>query len=79
MIRTVGRVKLGKPYDGEANRNECLTVNKYLEIYPDKTIIQRYMYPYVHSSTLFTIAKTCKQFKCPLADEWLKKLLYIYI
>ena len=27
---------------------------------------------------LFTIAKTWKQPKCPLMDEWIKKLWYIY-
>ena len=29
-------------------------------------------------ATLFTIAKTWKQPKCPSADEWIKKLWYIY-
>ena len=29
-------------------------------------------------STLFTIARTWKQPKCPLADEWIRKLWYIY-
>ena len=29
-------------------------------------------------SALFTIAKCWKQPKCPLADEWIKKLWYIY-
>ena len=28
--------------------------------------------------TLFTIAKTWKQPRCPLADEWIRKLWYIY-
>ena len=28
--------------------------------------------------TLFTIARTWKQPKCPLTDEWIKKLWYIY-
>ena len=28
---------------------------------------------------LFTIAKTWKQPKCPLTDEWVKKMWYIYI
>ena len=28
---------------------------------------------------LFTIAKTWKQPKCPLTDEWIKKMQYIYI
>ena len=27
---------------------------------------------------LFTIAKTCKQPKCPLTEEWIKKMWYIY-
>ena len=27
---------------------------------------------------LFTIAKAWKQAKCPLTDEWIKKLWYIY-
>ena len=27
---------------------------------------------------LFTIAKTWKQPKCPLTDEWIKKMWYIY-
>ena len=27
---------------------------------------------------LFTIAKTWKQSKCPLADEWIKKMCYKY-
>ena len=26
----------------------------------------------------FTIAKIWKQLKCPSADEWIKKLWYIY-
>ena len=30
-------------------------------------------------AALFTIAKTGKQSKCPLIDEWIKKMRYIYI
>ena len=29
-------------------------------------------------AALFTIAKTCKQPKCPLTDEWIKKMWYMY-
>ena len=29
-------------------------------------------------TALFTIAKTFKQPKCPLTDEWVKKMWYIY-
>ena len=35
------------------------------------------MHPIVHTA-LFTIAKTWKQPKCPLTDEWIKKMWYIY-
>ena len=30
------------------------------------------------TAALFTIAKTWKQTKCPLLEEWLKKMWYIY-
>ena len=30
-------------------------------------------------AALFTIAKIWKQPKCPLTDEWIKKMWYIYI
>ena len=29
-------------------------------------------------AVLFTIARTWKQTRCPLTDEWIKKLWYIY-
>ena len=29
-------------------------------------------------ATLFTIARTWKQPKCPSTDEWIKKMWYIY-
>ena len=29
-------------------------------------------------AALFTITKTWKQPRCPLTDEWIKKLWYIY-
>ena len=30
------------------------------------------------TAALFTIARTQKQPRCPLIDEWIKKLCYIY-
>ena len=30
------------------------------------------------TAALFTIANTWKQPRCPLADEWIKKLWYVY-
>ena len=29
-------------------------------------------------AVLFTIAKTCRKPKCPLTDEWIMKMWYIY-
>ena len=29
-------------------------------------------------AALFTIARTWKQPKCPMTDEWIKKMWYIY-
>ena len=38
------------------------------------------MHPHVHCiAALFTIDKTWKQPKCPLADDGIKKMWYIYI
>ena len=34
--------------------------------------------PAMFASALFTITKTWKQSKCPLIDEWIKKMWYIY-
>ena len=35
------------------------------------------MHPNIHEA-LFTIAKTWKQPKCPLTEEWIKKMWSIY-
>ena len=35
------------------------------------------MYPIIHCSTV-AIVRTWKQPRCPLTDEWIKKLWYIY-
>jgi hypothetical protein len=29
-------------------------------------------------AVLFTIAKLCKQSRCPMTDEWIKKMWYLY-
>ena len=34
--------------------------------------------PPMFTAALFTTARTWKQPKCPSADEWIKKLWYIY-
>ena len=50
-----------------------------LGIYPEKTIIQKDTCTPMFIAALFTIAKTWKQPKCPLTDEWIKMMWYIYI
>ena len=35
------------------------------------------MHLYVHCSTIHNM-KTWKQLKCPLTDEWIKKIWYMY-
>ena len=49
-----------------------------LGIYPEKTIIQKDTCTLMFIPALFTIARTWKQPKCPLTDEWIKKMWYIY-
>ena len=49
-----------------------------LGIYLDKTIIQKDTCTPMFIAALFAIAKTWKQPKCPLRDEWIKKMRYIY-
>ena len=49
-----------------------------LGIYPEKSIIQKESCTTMFTGALFTIARTWKQPKCPLTDEWIKKMWYIY-
>ena len=50
-----------------------------LGIYAEKTVIQKDTCIPVCIAALFTIARTWKQPRCPLTDEWIQKLWYIYI
>lgn len=43
-----------------------------------KNLIQRHMHLSV-SAALFTIDKIWKRSKCPSADNWIKKMWYIYL
>ena len=47
-----------------------------LGIYLEKTVIERDTCTPVFIATLITIARTWKQPRCPLTDEWVKKLWY---
>ena len=58
---------IGLPYD---------PAMPLLGTYLDKTIIQKDIRTPMFIATLFTIAKTWKQPKYPLTEEWIK--MYIY-
>ena len=49
-----------------------------LGIYLDKTFIQKDTCTPMFIAALFTIAKTWKQPKCPLIDDWMRQVWYIY-
>ena len=49
-----------------------------LSIYPEETKTERDSCIPLFIAALFTIARTWKQPRCPLTDEWIKKLSYIY-
>ena len=45
-----------------------------LSIYPEETKIEKDTYIPLFPTALFTIARTWKQPRYPLTDEWIKKL-----
>ena len=56
----------------------CDSAIPLLGIYPEKTIIQKESRTTMFIAALFTIARTWKQPKCPLIDQWIKKMWHIY-
>ena len=67
--RFLRKLKIELPYDPAI---------PLLGTYPDKIIIQKDTCTLMFISALFTIAKTWKQPKCLLTDEWIKRMWYIY-
>ena len=49
-----------------------------LDIHTEETRIERDMGTPLFITALFIIARTWKQPRCPSADEWIRKLWYIY-
>ena len=49
-------------------------------IYPEKTIVQKDTYASMFTAALFPCPynRTWKQARCPLTDEWIKTIWYIY-
>ena len=67
--RFLKKLKIELPYDPAI---------LLLGIYPEKTIIQKETCTTMFIAALFTVARTWKQPKCPLTDEWIKKMWHIY-
>ena len=69
MWRFLKKLKIELPYDPAI---------PLLGIYPEKTKIQIESCTTMFIAALFTIARMWKQPKCPLTDEWIKKMWHIY-
>ena len=67
--RYLRKLNIGLPYDPAI---------PLLGIYPDRTLLEKDTCTHMFTEALFTIAKTWKQPKCPLADDWIRKMWYIY-
>ena len=67
--RFLKKLKIELPYDPAV---------PLLGIYMEKTLIGKDTCTSVFIAALFTIAKTQKQPKLTLTDEWIKKIWYIY-
>ena len=69
LWRFLKKLKIELPYDPAI---------PLLGIHPEKTIIQKDTRTPIFTAALFTIARSCRQPKCPSTDEWIKKIWYIY-
>ena len=49
-------------------------VNPLLGVYLDKTFLKKDTCTHMFFAALFTVAKTYNQPKCPLIDDWLRKM-----
>ena len=69
MWRFLNKLEIELPYDPAIS---------LLDIHTKETRIERDTYTPKFITALFTIARPWKQPRCPLADEWIRKLWYIY-
>ena len=67
--RFLKKLKIELPYDPAI---------PLLDIYPEKTIIQKDTCSPMFTAALFTTARSWKQPKCPSTAEWIKKMWHIY-
>ena len=70
MWRFLKKLEIDLPYDPAI---------LLLGIHSEETRIERDMCTPVFIASLFTIARTGKQTRCPSTDEWIRKLWYIYM
>ena len=70
MWRFLKKLQIELPYD---------LVIPLLGIHTKESRTERDMYTPMFITAMFTIARTWKQPRCPLADEWIRKLWHIYI
>ena len=69
MWRFVKNLGIKPPYDPAI---------PLLGIYPDETKIEKHTCTPILISALFIIIRMLKQPRCPSADEWIRKMWYIY-
>ena len=69
MWKFLKKVEIELPYDPAI---------PLLGIHTEETRIERNTCSPMFITALFTIARTWKQPRCPLVDEWIRKLWYIY-
>ena len=67
--RFLKKLEIKPPYDPEI---------PLLGIYSEETKVEKDTCTQMFTATLFTIARTWKQPRCPSTDEQIKKLWYIY-
>ena len=63
--RFLRKLKVELPYD---------STTLLLAVHPEKTIITKDTCSPMFTAALFIIARPWKQPKCPLTDEWIKKM-----
>ena len=68
--RILKKLKIELPYDPGI---------LLLGMYPQNNVLWKDTCTPMFTVALYTIAKTWKQPKCPLTEEWIKKMWYIYI
>ena len=69
MWRLLTKLEIELPYDPAI---------PLLSIYTEEIRTETDMCTPLFITALFTIARTWKQPRCPSADEWIRKLYYIY-